>query len=387
MLEKSGGVTKDKTKMASMSGWRAAALFIGALAAWSCPGRYAQAQTDAVATAVGDDDTPFILDSNGKVWGFSSPDRLDGWVQIAGLPPVQQLVPFAALTQDGRVFTWGLTQPLQPASPAQAVTYTQPMQVAGLSDVAAIYGADSDGSNGHFLAVLRDGRVAMFGQRLAGTQGSGADAAPEIVPSITDVVSAAVSDASETVLTSDGYAYSWGQLGLNGTAQFHAPSSPVKIFVGADKQFVYANGDYVAALSGDGTLHHWGMCGPGAAAGTAALAGTTDNVLGVRKYVKTARNEAPDVYLLYDGRIAVSYPPGRSWAGGACTAGIAATMQPIPKYIDGVPVKIADIAYPVAVGSGENWVLMVGTDGSLWKAGVAVDGDSAPPGAQQVRLP
>ncbi|HYP62246.1 MAG TPA: hypothetical protein VEQ16_00075, partial [Acidocella sp.] len=310
--------------MASMSGWRAAALFMGVLAAWFCPGRFAQAQTDVIAASVGDDDTPFILDSTGKVWGFSTPDHLDGWVQIAGLPPVRQLVPFAALTQDGRVFTWGLTQPA--SSRAQAVSYTAPLQVAGLSDVAAIFGGDSDGTDGHFLALLRDGRVAMFGRSLAGSQGVAGDPAVEIVPAIANAVSAAVSDASETVLTSDGYAYSWGQLRLDGGTQFHAPASPVKIFVGADKQFVYGNADYVAALSGDGTLHHWGMCVSGAANSGMALAGVTDNVLGVRKYVKTARNEAPDVYLLYDGRVAVAYPPGRSWAGGACTAGIAATM-------------------------------------------------------------
>jgi hypothetical protein len=368
--------------MTGMSGWRAVAVFMGVLAAWSGAGRFAEAQTDVIAAAVGDDDTPFILDSTGKVWGFSAPDKLAGWVEITGLPPVQQLVPFAALTQDGRIFTWSLAQPASQTAP-----YTQPVQVAGLNDAMAIYGADSNGHDGHYLAVMRDGTVAMFGQTLAGTTPSAGDPAPAIVPGLTDVVSAAVSDTSETALTSDGYAFSWGELGGAGGTHFYPPASPVKIFVGADKQFVFANADYVAALAGDGSLHHWGMCVSGAAGGGTALAGVTDNVLGVRKYVKTARNEAPDVYLLYDGRVAVAYPPGRSWAGGACTAGIAATMQPIPKYIGGVPVKVTDVAYPVAVGSGQNWVLMVGSDGSLWKAGVAADGDSAPPGAQQVSLP
>jgi len=353
----------------------------------------ARASISVAAVTVANNDTPFILDRSGTVWGFTDPNDLEGWVQIKGLPPIKQLAPFVALTQDGRVFTWGFTHPLTPSPNSQYVTYTTAKEVLGLNGVVSVYGNDTpvldtgylDGEGLHFLAILKDGRVAEFGEKFVGTRlvkvgvGPGAEfvsvvksqrlADPQLIRSISQAVSATIQGINETILSANGFAYRWGLFlrDRQDPVQFHTLENPIKIFVGDDQEKVYSDYD-LASLSRDGTLSYWGVCVSGS---PNVLNGIKDNVVNIRKFA-TSYGGWPDVYLLTNGRVVASYPPGRSLLAEQCISTTGTARQVEPKFIKDLPVKIVDIAYPVSVLSAGNlyWVLMVGVDGSLWKIGI-----------------
>lgn len=342
--------------------------------------QFAHAFTRAVAITIDDDDTPFVLDSSGSVWGYLQPDQLLQPIKLPNLAHIKQIVPFAALTKDGHVFTWDLKGPACPpdgydGAQRRDVTYSMPHEIPGLNDVISIAGADR-----HFLALRADGTVVQFGAKL-GAEGLAffqnvvLDACsalprayrmprPANVTSISGAIAVATDGGTDGVLSRNGFFYYWGfdELMGNYRWQNHDEDRIHKISVGTDKKSLTMEGPFIALL-GNHQAYYWGACRTGGRMDSfRVLAGQKDNIANIDK-ILLGFDDNRNGYVLSDGRIVLDYVPGTIFKDSECSDGVF-DKQPEPKFVTKMPVPAVDAVLPsfLAVSS----LIVVGNDGSLW---------------------
>jgi alpha-tubulin suppressor-like RCC1 family protein len=359
--------------------WRRAIVVFGSFSWWLCLSSAACAFTHAVQVTVDGDSTPFVLDAGGSVWGFLRPDYFLDPVKLLKLTNIVQIVPFAALTSDGHVFTWDYSSH-KPCYFSQGeidrtVTYTVPSEVFGLDKVVFIAG-----NTRHFLALRRDGSVVEFGRKLnLGGDFQDRCAAllteekmprPKIISSVKAAKTIAVNARTSAVLDQDGFFYSWGKVipGRNWhqDLKIQLPAdNPRKIFIGTDKISIGINDEYLIALSDNGKAYYWGSCEYGMPGWTNLLTGSTDGITGIKKVILPDNPGSLHVDVLSAGGVIMLYPPDRSNFVGSCSSDqdIHGTYA---ESVPDVPVKIIDAAFPIGQGTTGNALVMVGTDGSLW---------------------
>lgn len=372
--------------------------FIVALSAVAlCSGidQPAHAYTHAVAVTVDEDDTPFVLDSSGAVWGYLQPDQLLDPVKLPNLAHIKQIVPFAALTQYGYVFTWdrNVTACESESPPANGneygggpenrdLTYSVPHQVPGLANIVAI-----SGDQRHFLALRQDGKVFEFGEKLSMELADGIQPGlidpcatlpsadimdrPEVVSPISDAIAVATSADTDEVLERSGFVYAWGGGNLYAMKDWRSASNDwqniQKTFIGTDKKSI-SLGAYLIALSRDGKAYYWGNCRSTLGGGKdLRMVGVADNISGIKKVVSFAGGNSLNAYLLSDGKMALILPPVSASANTDCSWQDIFSQAP-PILISQMPAKVIDAAFPAGGPNLADFsILMVGSDGSLWK--------------------
>jgi alpha-tubulin suppressor-like RCC1 family protein len=149
---------------------------------------------------------------NGTTWDGITPTRVSGLTDVIaiGAGAAHSL----AVTRDGTVWAWGDNSSGQLGTSA-GQTYTSfsstPVQVSGLSDVAAVAGGV-----GYSLALRRDGTVWTWGRyryadrelQVVGPMGS--EAAPQRVGELEGVTVIAAGGVHGLALAADGSVWGWG---------------------------------------------------------------------------------------------------------------------------------------------------------------------------------
>jgi hypothetical protein len=352
----------------------------------------AQGYTHAIAVTIDEDDTPFVLDSTGAVWGYLQPDKLIEPERLPNLGHIKQIVPFAALTQDGHVFTWDRDGPAcapplpQPNSADDSagpeprdLTYSAPHQVPGLNNIISISGDER-----HFLALRRDGKVLEFGEKLSIELAAGirpgmidpcaalpiADkmTTPKVIPPISGAIAIATSQIANKVLERNGFVYSWYGGQLDTVRDWHSVSedwqSIQKTFIGTDKMSI-SLGAYLIALSRDGKAYYWGHCRSTLGGGKdLQMVGVADDIAGIKKIVSAAGGSSLNAYLLANGKMVLVLPPVPASANTDCSDQDIFSQSP-PVFVSQMPTKVIDAAFPASDLAYS--ILMVGSDGTLWK--------------------
>ncbi len=243
--------------------------------------------TDVTAIAAGENHT-FALKNDGTVWawGDNSVGQLgDGTttnsstpVQLSGIADVDIIATgpnhTVVLKSDGTVLAWGdnrfgqlgveTTETCEFAL-INGDCSTTPVQISGLTDVAAIATGDS-----HTIVLKADGTVWAWGENTVGQLGNGTTTNSIIavqVSGLTDVITITASIA----LKNDGTIWAWGentvgQLGVETTetcinswgTTYPCSTTPVQVSWLANVIAIETGDDHTIALKTDGTVWAWG---------------------------------------------------------------------------------------------------------------------------------
>jgi len=124
------------------------------------------------------------------------------------------------------------------------------------------------------------------------------------------------------------------------------------------------------ALSRDGKAYYWARCRSTLGAGKGLqMVGVADDITGINKVVSFPEGGHPDAYLLSDGRMALVFPPDPASDNTYCIDLVMITKTP-PVFVSKMPVRVIDAAFPAGDLGDFFSILMVGSDGSLWKINV-----------------
>lgn len=162
-----------------------------------------------------------------------------------------------ALKADGTVWTWGSNDSGQ-LGDGSWVNRTEPVSIAGLSDVTAISAGQS-----HTLALKSDGTVWSWGNNLLGQLGDGTAvnrSQPVQVPLPAKIVKISAGTNHNAALASDGVLWVWGdnnQGQLGGTAGSFS-ASPVPLRFAAQIIEIAAGVNQTAVETTDGVVLTWG---------------------------------------------------------------------------------------------------------------------------------
>jgi len=182
-----------------------------------------------------------------------------------------------ALTSDGKVYAWGNNRYGQLGNGHFGLNEKElrPIQVAGLTDIAAI-AAGWD----HSMALSRNGTVYSWGSRSHGQLGDGTcktgqpAPTPIPVPGLTDIRSIAAGGQHSLALRRDGTLYAWGnnwngQLGREKSNSERHSATPRPV-IGTDGKgslknvmSIAAGAFHSAAVMKDGQIYAWGYNGSG----------------------------------------------------------------------------------------------------------------------------
>jgi alpha-tubulin suppressor-like RCC1 family protein len=165
----------------------------------------------------------------------------------------------AAVTGDGKAWSWGLNTEGQVGDGSGASTRSVPVQVPGLAGVTAVAAGGR-----HTLVLLADGSVRAWGANDSGQLGDGTTTqrtSPVVVSGLANVVALAAGEAHSLAIKSDGSVVAWGfnafgQLG-DGTTTNRLVPQPVPS-LGTGVGLVVAGANHSLAVKVGGTMYAWG---------------------------------------------------------------------------------------------------------------------------------
>ena len=321
------------------------------------------------------------LKSDGTVWAwgcsygltefFSLPsaDCVLRPAQVNGLRGVKAVADgynhSLALRSDGTVWAWGRGEYGQRGDgTANLLTVETPVQVSGLSNVAALAGGRL-----RSLAVKNDGTVWAWGHNAGGALGDGSTTnrpTPVEVSGLRGVVAVSGGDSHCLALGSDGTVWAWGlndwrQLG-DGTPAIRTVPMQVSTLSGV----IRAAGGYMHSLAvrNDGTVWAWGdnysgQLGDGTRTGRSAPV----RVSGLSAMTAVAGGDGHSLALKSDGTV---------WAWGRDDPGELGDGPTEPRT---TPVQVAGLSGVVSVACGGWHSLAVRNDGSVWAWGLNYFGE------------
>jgi alpha-tubulin suppressor-like RCC1 family protein len=172
---------------------------------------------------------------NGSTTSDDKPQRVAGIGDVVSLAAGND----ATLTvkRDGTVWGWGKNIHGVTRKGLEVTSSLSPMQIAGLKDIAAVSLPGNGFVNGsHFLAVDRSGRVWSWGFNSNGQLGQGTNGhdfvrRPAIIEGLDGVTALAAGSMHSLALRSDGTLRSWGKnsSGQLGNASGADSAFPVKV--------------------------------------------------------------------------------------------------------------------------------------------------------------
>jgi len=339
--------------------------------------------TNMAAIAAGDFYT-VALKTDGTVWAWgangssgrlgdgTTVDRLTP-IQVAGLTGVAAIAVgddhAVALKTDGTVWAWGDNEDGK-IGDGTTVERRTPVQVAGLTNVAAIAAGYY-----HTVALKTDGTVWAWGNNYAGRLGDGTTEdrlTPVQVTGLTSVAAIAAGCDYTVALKTDGTVWAWGsnycgQLG-DGTTEDRL--TPVQSAGLTGVAAVAAGCGHVVALKIDGTVWAWGLNREGQLGdGTTADRLTPVQVAGLTGVAAIAASPYHTVVLKTDGTV---WAWGENWEGQLGDGTREDRLTPVQ------PAGLTGVA---AVAAGGRHTVALKTDGSVWAWG---DNDNGQLGCEYI---
>jgi hypothetical protein len=314
--------------------------------------------------AMSNEGVPFLLDSEGNVWGFKKPYTLEDPVKLAIPVPTKKIKPFMALTADGHVYTWTISTKRSLSKDSSgdgsgdgsvAVTYTAPELEKNLPVVSDIsYGSGL--LKNDFYALGKNDSVYEW-MRDAGP--SPHDVSVRTVPG--DVTSFSTSGVTTAYLLRDNRLRGWG---ANGEGQL-----PESLDLPEQARAVYVGVFHTFILTDTGNGYVWGGCH----ASGMAVTGDVPDVIEAVQYplrdiqdiaVSMDDNNFPNIFLKKDGTVWEGFPPSDNIHNVSC--GKTFSDESLVHHIE-MPVPAVVIAIG-GDGTHPYSILALDAQGGLWGA-------------------
>ncbi len=301
-----------------------------------------------------------VLKNDGTVWIWGSNDYSDFGLksklkptQVEGIDDIIAVSVgwdnAIALKNNGTVWSWG--KDIEDA--ARSVT---PVKMEGLTDIIAV-STNLAGS----LALKKDGTVWSWDTWISGDGTKETRNTPVMVPNLKDVVSISMGMNSAFIVKKDGTVWGWGDnyYGKLGNGSTMNQYSPVQVQGLSDIKCVAAGDTHALALKKDGTVWGWGYNVLGELArsemGYTNMPAQIDSMKGV---VAVSAGCSYSTALLSDGTIQVWGDNGYGQFGNGSSSEDVG-YSPSPVSVD----SLSDV---VAVTAGNQHLLALQKDGSLW---------------------
>jgi alpha-tubulin suppressor-like RCC1 family protein len=235
--------------------------------------------------------------------------------------------------------------------------------VSGLGGVVQVSAGD-----GESLALTSDGSVWDWGAVNLGNDTFQYSAVPEQVPGLTGITQISIHSGEKLALRSDGTVWAWGYNGYGGLGDgTTVPSTtPVQVSGLTGVTQISAGGSFGLALRSDGTVWSWGYNGDGQLGnGTTTDSSVPVQVTGLSQVTKIAAGQTDSMAVARRGFTTLTsvYAWG---ANGSGQIGDGTTSQrPAPVQVTGIGVPNV-----TAIAVGNDYSMVLGSDGTLWDWGL-----------------
>ncbi|WP_336243019.1 RCC1-like domain-containing protein [Corallococcus exercitus] len=253
-----------------------------------------------------------------------------------------------------------------------------PVQVSGLSGVVAVAAG-----YGHSLALRTDGTVWAWGNNYEGQLGDGTmlrRTTPVQVSGLTAVTAVAAGGSTSVALRADGSVWAWGSnsQGQLGDGSMNSRSLPGLVSGLNGVTSVAIGLGHVLALRSDKTLWAWGRNDSGQMGdGTTTRRPTALPVPGMTDVVALGASSSSSVVVRSDGTV---------WAWGSRFTH-QGTSGGWNSVFDKSPVRVAGLMGAVTVAAGGTSALVLRLDGSLWSWGLNNSGQLGAGNRQGATVP
>jgi alpha-tubulin suppressor-like RCC1 family protein len=236
--------------------------------------------------------------------------------------------------------------------------------VSGLSSgVAAVSADDADA-----LALTSDGSVWAWGRNL-GTGSSNTSDVPVQVPGLAGIVAVSAGSDVSAALRSDGTVWTWGgnSGGDLGDGNTTPSSTPVEVAGLTGVTQIAAGKAFVLALRSDGTVWAWGSNESGELGnGTTFDSSVPVQVTGLSRVTAIAASVEDAMAVAtkgYVNMLSAVYEWGANEHGQIGDG--TYRERPVPVQINGIGAQ-----HVSGIGTGFDYSVVLGTDGSVWDWGV-----------------
>jgi len=326
-----------------------------------------------------DDSIPFVLDTNGDVWAFKHPLDPSEAFKLPKLHHIKKILPYLALSDDGHVYTWALSEKNQfpvivddPPELGDAkmkafqAIYDAPKELKDLSNVS-----DIDEGNGHFAAIVNHNQIYEWGN-ISPLKKINFMPTPKLTYTHDGINSIATDNATTIVLLNNktivGWGFNYARLGSDTTEEF-SPQNPAIIKAPESITRVFLT-SHTIALSDNGNVYFWGDCWIKKDAKVQGIKGVLGVVNGVADMTvdKIDDNRFPNAFVKKDGSVWLAVAPEPENTDRCQDASNTDIIDTPSVPIKGMPTKALTIAMGGDGLMTPYNIIALGIDNTLWGA-------------------